>query len=432
MMPAMIAALVLAACTGTTSITVAGDDDTAAPDGDSGTSELPGDTDTSEAEDTAPDEDPEANRAWQDAFFVDTVIHDISLELDEDQYRELRRDPHSYALANATVDGEPLEDVGVRLRGKIGSFRDLSGKPKFKIDINQTHSDQRLHGLKTLVLNNSVVDCSYLKEPLAYQVYRDLGLAASRTSFARVELNGDPYGLYVIIEAPDSELLEVTHPDDDEGNLYDGKYLYDWNTGGYTLLDFAAGVDDLYALEEGEDIDNADIAAVSQALDDAPRGPGYVEAMDPVLDWAQWHAAWAAEQWVGHLDGYQMNRNNYRVYFPPSDGKMEYLPTDFDYGFLSDGGWGVWWTSPLGNLASRCMLDVACRSTQVDAVESMLGRLDVAALVAKLDAMRELIREDAYDDPRRECGTGDIAWIQDYLESWTTGREAVIRSTWGI
>lgn len=427
-MPAL--SLLLAACTTTMLIdldTGGGDD---ADPGDSADDELPGDTDPDTAED--PDRDPEAERAWQDSFFVDTVIHQIDIELDSDNLRALRRDPHSYALGNVVVDGERVDGIGVRLRGKIGSFRELSGKPKFKLDLTEFRADQRLHGLKTLLLNNAVVDCSYLREPIGYQVFRDAGLPASRTSFAHVELNGETYGLYVIIEAPDSELLERTHVDDDEGNLYDGKYIYDWNTGGYTLLDFASGVDGLYALEEGEDVGNADIAAVSAALSAAPYGAGYAAALDPYLDWDQWHRAWAVEQWIGHLDGYQMNKNNYRVYFRPSDGRMEYLPTDFDYGFLTDGGWGVWWTAPIGNLANRCMVDVDCRDAQVAAVGEVLATVDPAALVSKLDAMRALIHDEATDDPRRECGTGDIAATQDYLESWIMGREATMRATWGI
>lgn len=416
-------------CT-SSSISIPGDTgDTGPAPGDTGQDELPGGTDTDTGEIV---EDPEADRAWQAEFYQDTVIHDIAIELDEDNLRALRRDPHSYAVASVTVDGEALTDVGVRLRGKIGSFRDMSGKPKFKLDLNEFHPDQRLHGLKALHLNNAVVDCSYLREPLAYQVFRDLGLAASRTSFARVEVNGDTYGLYVLVEGPDSELLEVAYPEEDEGNLYDGKYIYDWNTGGYTLLDFAAGVDALYALEEGEDVANADIAAVSAALANAPYGPGYAEAMDPLVDWDQWHRAWAVEQWIGHLDGYQMNKNNYRVYFRPSDGRMTYLPTDFDYAFLSDGGWGVWWTGPIGNLAARCMLEQGCVDAQVSAVSGMLDDLDADALVTKLQAMRRLIRADAADDPRRECGTSDIAATQDYLEAWTAGREATVRATWGL
>lgn len=425
--------LISSACFGTQTIEVDGASsdtgETLVPV-DSGTEALPGDT--AEDSGSVEEEDLEANAAWQDSFFSDSVIHEINITMSDDAYRDIRRDGHTYVLADVEVNGETVSSVGLRLRGKIGSYREISGKPKFKLDLSQFVPGQRLHGLHSLILNNEVVDCSYLKEPLAYRVFRDAGLAASRTSFARVRVNDEIYGLYVVIEAPDSELLESRFPDDDEGNLYDGKYIYNWDFGSYILLDFAANVDGLFALEEGTSVDNADVIAISETMSGAPHGPGFAAAMDPLLDWDQWHTAWAVEQWVGHLDGYQMNKNNYRVYFRPSDGKMIYLPTDFDYGFLADGGWGVGWTAPLGNLASRCFLDSECRAAQKDAVHTMLAGIDTDALRNSFDEMAMLIADDAADDPRRECRTSSVWSEQDALRSWIGGRDALVRATWGL
>ena len=425
--------LLTTACYGTQSIGVGGGSSetggTLDP-ADSGTDALPGDT--SEDTGTEEEEDPAANAAWQDSFFSDTVIHEINITMSEDAYRDIRRDGHTYVLADLEVDGETVVGAGLRLRGKIGSYREIYGKPKFKLDLSQFVPGQRLHGLHSLTLNNEVVDCSYLKEPLAYRVFREAGIAASRTSFARVRVNDEIYGLYVIIEVPDSELLESRFPGDDEGNLYDGKYVYNWDFGSYTLLDFAANVDELYALEEGISVENADVIAISDTMEGAPYGACFADAVAPLVDWDQWHTAWAVEQWTGHLDGYQMNKNNYRVYFRPSDGKMIYLPTDFDYGFLADGGWGVGWTGPLGNLASRCFLDGACRAAQTDAVRTMLAGIDTAALRTSFDEMAALIADDASDDPKRECRTSSVWSEQDALRSWISGRDAQVRATWGL
>jgi spore coat protein H len=429
----MLSLLILAAC-GTSQVIAFGGEsegDTGQPAPiDTGVEELPGDTDTSE--DTSPPKDPEAERAWQDAFFVDTVIHEIEITLDDTNYRDLRRDGHSYVSGNLTINGDTVTNVGVRLRGKIGSYRELYGKPKFKIDMSEYVGGQRIHGLKTVLLNNEVVDCGYLKEPIAYAAYRNVGITASRTSFARVTVNGDAYGLYVVIEAPDGEFLENRFDgDESKGNLYDGKYIYNWNTRNYTLLDFDSGVDELFGLEEGEDVGHVDISGISDAAHDAG-DEGFTAAMEPLMDWEQWHSSWAVEQWVGHLDGYQMNKNNYRVYFRPSDGRMTYVPFDFDYAFLSDGGWGVWWTGPIGKLAQECMADRGCRADHVASVEDMLGKVDAAALRTKLDAMRALIREDIENDPRRECSASQAWAYQDALASWIDGREAAVRATWGL
>ena len=42
--------------------------------------------------------------------------------------------------------------------------------------------------LQPVSLNNSVGDCSYLKEVLTYDVFREVGLPASRIAFAEVRL----------------------------------------------------------------------------------------------------------------------------------------------------------------------------------------------------------------------------------------------------
>lgn len=433
-MSGFVVALLLSACNGSQSIEIGGGEgeDTGRPRAeDTGPDVLPGDTSEDTAEDTAVEEDPEVSAAWQAAFFTETVIHDIEITLSDDAYRDIRRDGHTYVPADITVDGETTTGVGMRLRGKIGSYREITGKPKFKIDMSQFVAGQRFHGLHSMALNNEVVDCSYLREPLAYRVFRDAGITASRTTFARVTVNGDAYGLYVVIEVPDKPFLKDRFPDDADGNLYDGKYIYNWANGSYTLLDFDSGVDQLFGLEEGTDVGHADIEAISAAMDAAPRGQ-FVDTMAPLVDWDQWQTAWAVEQWVGHLDGYQMNRNNYRIYFRPSDGKMIYLPTDFDYGFLSDGGWGVGWTGPLGTLSSRCYTDPTCVAAHKTAVETMLGALDPVALDQMLTDMAELTHDDAGDDPRRECATRDVWATQDYLHSWVQGREAAVRATWGL
>jgi CotH kinase protein len=382
-----------------------------------------------------PDQDA-IDAAWQAEFFSDAVIHDIAITLSDEAYFALQQDGRTYVSGDVALDGEPVASIGVRLRGKIGSYREISGKPKFKLDMSEYVPGQRFHGLHALALNNSVVDCSYLKEPLGYRVFRDAGVQASRTSFARVTVNDAAYGLYIIVEVPDGEFLDSRFPGDDDGRLYDGKYIYDWDTGNYTLLDFAMGVDQSFGLEEGESVGNADIVTVSEALASVVSDPiddgDVVNAMDPLMDWDQWHRSWAVEQWIGHVDGYQMNRNNYRVYFRPSDAKMVYVPTDFDYGFIWEDEWGVNWSYVYGNLAAACYLDGSCVQAQIDAVETLLGEIDTDALRVDFDAMAELTQDDGLNDPRRECSTESVEPSQDALRYWIAEREALVRATWGL
>lgn len=363
-------------------------------------------------------------------IFNQDFIHTIDIELADGSEDALWGDPYEYVPANVTIDDVRLEDVGVRLRGKIGSFRDLGGKPKFKLDFNRFVDGRRFQEMEALSLNNSVVDCSYLKEPLAYAVFAAIGAPVIRTSYTQVTVDGRDYGLYVTIETQDDRFVKRNWEEPD-GNLYDGKYVL-YGDRDYVLLDFGEDNDDLYQLEEGEDVGNEDIAAISAALAAAWGQPDFYERMGEVVDWEQIHTVWAGEQWVGQNDGYCLNKNNYRVYFDPEDGKADWIQWDMDYSFLRDSDWGRSWRQPTGNLAYGCFADETCRDAQMAAVEEMLAVVDAMPLEELHDDLDDLTLDAARDDPRRECGRGEIGSWRNYTRDWVEERSDTVRWDWGL
>ena len=361
-------------------------------------------------------------------FFDEAVIHTVEITLSDDAVSALRSDPYEYAEGSVVVDGNSFDRVGVRLRGKIGSFRTLRGKPKFKLDFDRFDEEQRLGDYKALALNNEVVDCGYTREPIGFTFLRDAGLPAPRTAYTRVTVNGADYGLYVAVEYPDDQFLEARY-DAPDGNLYDGKYVYYSSTGGYALIDFTTSEQGNFQLEEGEDVGLADVMAVTDAIGAAGT---FAERMGPVLDLDAFHAHIAAEQWLGHIDGYTTNTNNYRVYFDPSDGKAHLLATDLDYAFLEASGWGMSWAAPSGALVAACWADAECAARHAEVVAELVARVDTDALLAKHDAYVALIAADAESDPRRECAAGDVSYIQAYVRSWVTGASSNLGAYWGV
>ncbi len=363
-------------------------------------------------------------------IFSHEVIHDVEITLPESSVDALYADPYTYAEGAISFDGVRFASVGVRLRGKIGSFRDLGGKPKLKIDFNQYIPEQRFYGLETLSLNNAIVDCSYLKEIIGYALFEAADVPASRTGLARVWINGAPYGLYVLVEVPDDRFLVRTYSQPD-GNLYDGKYV--WYGGySYTLLDFAEGNDTLYQLEEGTDVAHADISAVSDAVAASAGAATWYADVGMVVDWAHFHREWAVEQWLGQNDGYGLNTNNYRVYFDPEDGRADILPWDLDYSFLYDWEWGLSWSSPPGKLAYYCINDAACAAAQREAVAAVLSAAEDRELVTLFDQLAALIDDDARSDPRRECAESSIDSEQAEVRAWLESQNETMRVFWGL
>ncbi len=392
-------------------------------------------------EDGPPGEEPPADdgiEEWsigdqpepEERFFDQDRIHEIDIELGDDSEASLWDAPYEYVTADVRIDGVLLEDVGIRLRGKIGSFRTLDGKPKLKLDFNRYVDGRRFEEMEALSLNNSVVDCSYLKEPIAYAVFNALGAPQMRATFTQVTIDGRDYGLYVAVDTQDDRFLKRNW-DDPSGNLYDGKYIW-YGDRDYVLLDFGEGNDALYQLEEGDDVGNADIAGISDALIAAVGEPDFYSRMGEVIDWEQVHRVWAGEQWVGQNDGYCLNKNNYRIYFDPEDGKADWIQWDLDYSFLRDSDWGRNWRQPTGRLAYACFADDACRAAHVEVVEEMLALVDTLPLRELHDDLDELTRDAAEDDPRRECGRGDIRSWRSYTRDWVEERSDTVAWDWGL
>ena len=366
-----------------------------------------------------------------DWFFTNDTIHVIALTIPDDGLAALDATPYDKTLADVTIDGYALDQVGVRLRGKVGSFRYMSGKPKFAIDVNYINTDQRFFGIEEISLNNEVVDCGYLKEPLAYRIFRDAGVPAPRTSFARVSVNGADYGLYVIVETPDDRFLKRNF-EDPSGNLYDGKYVY-YEDHTYTLLDFSVSVQDLFQLEEGTDFSRTDVNTVVSAAATPNTGDDWYNIVNDIVDLPTMSHYLAVEELVGHNDGYALNTNNYRFYFDPLNaGRMSFVPWDFDYGFLHDYEWGMNWTTPRGVLAAGCFYNTLCGTEHKQAVSDLLATFDPALYQTWFDELTTLIADDVVSDPRRECAIDYVYAYQANTRAWLSTEPTNMRTRWGV
>ena len=382
-----------------------------------------------EEEDVIPpaEEIPEEDSS-DEWIFTQGTTHSIRLEIGTDGQRELGRDPYTSVAAKGWYDDRPMGTIGVRLRGKIGSFRDLNGKPKLQLDTNAFADGGRFYGLEGLSLNNTVVDCSSIKDPLAARTFVAAGIAASRTTYAQVSIDGEAYGLYVVVETPDDRFLKRNF-EEPGGTLYDGKYVY-YDDGSYLLLDFTPDLVDSFQQEEGEDVGHADLRALTDAVTASWGTDHFMSDLDPYLNWEEYLTELAVEQVIGHLDGYALNTNNYRVYFDPADGKAKLLPWDFDYAYLEESWWGMSWSNPRGLLASGCMQDPVCKEALRQKVAEVLEKVPASDISTQAEELLDWIADE--EDPRAECGRRDILAERQRMRAWPESREAALRRQWDL
>ncbi len=357
-------------------------------------------------------------------------VNRLDLTLDEDAIRILQAErpftqPRNKVRATVEIDGERVSDVGVRLRGGLGSFQRFDAKPKWEIDFNEFVGGQDFHGLRSLSLNNFGPDGAYLRDAAGFSAFEAAGVPSSRTGLAQLFVNGEDYGIMSVVETQDARWLERVQGTD-EGNLYDATYAKIAMV--VIFLDFGEGRDDLFDLDVGDPVGWADVSAVSEALQ-ASQDRGIVtETLQARVDMDSLHRVWAVEQWLGDDDGYVSHRNNYRAWFPP-EGPMVLSRWDMDGTFLLDVDDEVW-SEPMGKLAELCLQDADCRSRHAEVVDEVSSALDAASLRERLEVYAARTEEGARHDPRGSCETGELDAERERLLDWIDGASEALRDQW--
>jgi hypothetical protein len=97
--------------------------------------------------------------------------------------------------ATVTVDGRVYRDVGVHFRGN-SSFGVGNGyKRSLNLAFDFVHADQAIGGYRTLNFLNANTDPSLMRTVLSMHIARQY-IAAPKTNFVRVVINGENWGVY--------------------------------------------------------------------------------------------------------------------------------------------------------------------------------------------------------------------------------------------
>jgi CotH kinase protein len=127
---------------------------------------------------------------------------------------------YTYFDATVTIDGETIENVGIRKKGYLGSLSAI--RPSIKLNFQKFIDDQYFHGMKRMTLNNDKQDPSHTHQVMSYALFRRAGVIAPRANFARVTVNGEDLGIYSHVESIKKPFI-ARHFNDNDGNLYEGQ-----------------------------------------------------------------------------------------------------------------------------------------------------------------------------------------------------------------
>lgn len=153
-------------------------------------------------------------------FFDTDKVHSLKFQFNQKNWPylldSLRIQGDGYLLGNVEIDGRKYENVGIRYRGSK-SFRTGSKRNAFSIKLNYINKKQNHQGYKRLKLSNALRDPSMLREVMGYEIARNY-MPAPKAGYVQLNINGEPYGLFVSIQAIDKEFLKA-HFGDKKGTM---------------------------------------------------------------------------------------------------------------------------------------------------------------------------------------------------------------------
>lgn len=240
-----------------------------------------------------------------------------------------------YVHADLEFEGRLLKDVGVRYKGNSTFMESRNSlKRSLKIELNKYVRGQKLAGVTKLNLHNNVTDASWMNEVLSYRLFRDAGVPASRTSYARVfvtvpgQYENKYLGLYSMVEEVDSHFAK------DRFRTKEGA-IFKPVTGdllGYLGDDWPAynhmydPKTELSSREQSRVMDFSKLVTNASDAEFSARIADY-------LDLEEFARFLSVTVCLSTLDSILMMGQNFYVYLHPQTHQFQFLPWDLDHSF---------------------------------------------------------------------------------------------------
>jgi hypothetical protein len=395
------------------------------------TTEAP--ADTSEQTTAAPSVPSFSQLSQQ--LFDETVLHEIDIEISNDDIALLDPPTDDRVPVRLTVDGTTADGAGLRLKRGFGQFQGLDGKPGFSIQTDEFVDDLTLFDVDRFTLGNATWDRAFVNEHLVYELYRAAGVPAPRTALARVTVNGETFGLYVMRETWDERSLAQRFADPG-GNLYESTGVVSGSDAGFELR-----------TNERRD-DTSDLAAVAEVVATAS-DEDYRTAIEALVDVDQLLTYWAIEALTAHHDGYAYDitdpalfpgavhpptspsPNNVYLYHDPTSDRFVLLPHGADLA-LGLGSWSTYEVGPsapvllppkaAAAVAVRLWEDPMFRNDLAERISWVLDEVwDVPALNARADLLADLVRADGL------AGSREFATMDEFEQTLAERKDFLAR-----
>lgn len=378
-----------------------------------------------------------------DVVFDRQTVRTYQLEVSDEELAKLRANPtaEQYVEAAVTIDGVRFEPVGIRYKGFFGALRfcfnngvQTCAKLSWKLKFNHYDPAQRFHGIKRLNFHSMNGDETQMREVLSYQVYRDAGVTAPRSVHARLELNGEPLGVFALTEDIDDRFISDRFRDRGRGVLF--KEVWPGNID--RLWVFQDTLTD--AIARGP-LDPTGIQRFSSAIEEASTpAERFAALLEQLHDPGAFFSYLAADRLIDNWDGIvawycaqDCGNHNYFWYEDALSGRFTLIPWDLEHTWRSPSPIRTYFDMPDWDdvhrscRTRRVFLDIPAVAPHCDPLIFALvsegwGRyieasrvllretLSVQAMHERIDELSELIEEHVAADSN---GPGLVTWREN-------------------
>ena len=244
-----------------------------------------------------------------------------------------------YVHADLEVNGVAFKDVAVRYKGN-GSYMESQGglKRPIKVDLNKYVKGRHVGSASTLDFQNNVTDAGMMNDTLAYRFFRDAGVPAPRTAYAKVYLSvpgvhtNTYVGLYTTPQNVDAHFAK------DHFGTKDGLIAKPVTSRPFTDLGtnwalYKGPYDPKTKVTEAQKSRLMDFARFVSHASDAE----FTRRLGEFLDIDEFARFMAATVWLANFDSLLDMGQNYYVHLDPHSNRFQFIPWDLDHSFGSFG-----------------------------------------------------------------------------------------------
>ncbi len=352
-----------------------------------------------------------------DELFDDRVLHDVHLYIHPSDWRALKLHytENTYYPADFSWRGSTVETVGIRSRG-LGSRTGI--KPGLRVDFNRYTKGQEFLGLRALVLDNVYQDPAFLREYLSMHVFRRMGLPAPREAFARLYVNDQYAGLYVLVEEINKDFLKRNF-DQDDGYLYEYKWLteYRFERLGDQPEDYLDKFQPVTHERDPEMGPLVELIRLANRASDQEFAARIPEFLDPNL----FVVHLAVENFLAEWDGIvgYAGMNNFYIYRFEESNRFQFIPWDKDV-TLSEPEHPINYNLDQNVLVRRLLALPEILPAYLNALDAVAGVSDTDHwLTGELERAYALFRGAALADPFKPSDNagfeGSIQAVRDFV-----------------